>query len=58
MFNITHYSVWFSYSVVSDSLQPPWIAAHQATVSITNQNHNEVSSHTGQNGYNQKVYKL
>ena len=29
-------SVQFSRSVVSDSLQPPWIAAHQASLSITN----------------------
>ena len=26
----------FSHSVVSDSLWPPWIAAHQASLSITN----------------------
>ena len=29
-------SVQFSPSVVSDSLQPPWTAAHQAFLSITN----------------------
>jgi len=29
-------SVQFSRSVVSDSLWPPWIAAHQASLSITN----------------------
>ena len=29
-------SIQFSHSVVSDSLRPPWIAAHQASVSITN----------------------
>ena len=28
--------VQFSCSVVSDSLQPPWTAAHQASLSITN----------------------
>ena len=30
------YSVQFSHSVVSDSLWPPWIAARQASLSITN----------------------
>ena len=29
-------SVQFSLSVLSDSLQPPWTAAHQASLSITN----------------------
>ena len=29
-------SVQFNRSVVSDSLQPPWTAAHQASPSITN----------------------
>ena len=29
-------SLQFSHSVVSDSLQPPWIAACQASLSITN----------------------
>ena len=29
-------SVQFSRSVVSDSLRPPWTAAHQASLSITN----------------------
>ena len=29
-------SIQFSHSVVSDSWRPPWIAAHQASVSITN----------------------
>ena len=29
-------SVQFSHSVASDSLQPPWTAAHQASLSITN----------------------
>ena len=29
-------SVQFSHSVVSDSLRPPWIAARQASLSITN----------------------
>ena len=29
-------SVQFSHSVVSDSLWPPWTAAHQASLSITN----------------------
>ena len=29
-------SVHFSHSVVSDSLRPPWTAAHQASLSITN----------------------
>ena len=29
-------SIQFSHSVVSDSLKPPWTAAHQASVSITN----------------------
>ena len=29
-------SIQFSYSVVSDSLRPPWTAARQASVSITN----------------------
>ena len=29
-------SIQFSHSVLSDSLRPPWIAAHQASVSITN----------------------
>ena len=29
-------SVQFSHSVVSDSLRPPWTAAHQAFLSITN----------------------
>ena len=28
-------SVQFSLSVLSDSLQPPWTAAHQASLSIT-----------------------
>ena len=33
----THFSsVQFSRSVVSDSLRPPWIAARQASLSITN----------------------
>ena len=30
------YSVRFSHSVVSDPLRPPWTAACQATLSITN----------------------
>ena len=33
---IRNYSVQFSYSVVSNSLQDPWTAAHQASLSITN----------------------
>ena len=31
----TH-TVQFTHSVVSDSLRPPWTAAHQASLSITN----------------------
>ena len=34
LFNLS--SVQFSRSVVSDSLQPPWTAARQASLSITN----------------------
>ena len=33
---LTTFSVQFSRLVVSDSLPPPWIAARQATLSITN----------------------
>ena len=36
MFLIIGISVQFSCSVMSDSLWPPWIAAHQASLSFTN----------------------
>ena len=36
MSEVTEYSVQFSRSVVSDSLRPLWIAARQASLSITN----------------------
>ena len=29
-------SIQFSHSVLSDSMWPPWTAAHQASLSITN----------------------
>ena len=34
--NVSLPSVQFSHSVTSDSLQPPWTAPHQASLSITN----------------------
>ena len=30
---------------------------HEKILNIANQNYNEISTHTGQNGHHQKVYK-
>ena len=36
IYNTSNAFIQFSCSVMSDSLQPPWTAAHQASLSITN----------------------